>query len=213
MFVAGQIGWDAPGAFAPRPRGQVRQALLNIVAVLAEAGARPEHVVRMTWYVTDRDDYLAHAARDRRRLPRGDGPPLPGDGGRRGRRADGGRATGRDRGHRGGARGTLSRLRAWSTPSSSSTSPAGRSRRWASEQLAAIPEVTAVFSVAGRVDLVANVRVQNNEDLADVVAKRFLDVQGVDASRNAHRLPRLLARGPGGRLLDVEVVSTGALVS
>jgi DNA-binding Lrp family transcriptional regulator len=50
------------------------------------------------------------------------------------------------------------------------------------EQLAAIPEVTAVFSVAGRVDLVANVRVQNNEDLADVVARRFLDVQGVDAT-------------------------------
>jgi DNA-binding Lrp family transcriptional regulator len=50
------------------------------------------------------------------------------------------------------------------------------------EQLAEIPGVTALFSVAGRVDIVANVRVQNNEDLAEVVAKRFLDVPGVDAT-------------------------------
>ena len=39
--------------------GQVRQALANVVAVLAEAGARPEHIVRMTWYVTDKREYLA----------------------------------------------------------------------------------------------------------------------------------------------------------
>jgi enamine deaminase RidA (YjgF/YER057c/UK114 family) len=60
IFVGGQIGWDSAGAFAPDLAGQVRQALLNIVAVLAEADARPEHIARLTWYVTDRDDYLAH---------------------------------------------------------------------------------------------------------------------------------------------------------
>jgi enamine deaminase RidA (YjgF/YER057c/UK114 family) len=62
VFVAGQIGWDASGAFpAADLAGQVRQALANIVAVLAEAGAGPEHVVRLTWFVTDREEYLATA--------------------------------------------------------------------------------------------------------------------------------------------------------
>ena len=60
IFVGGQIGWDSTGAFAPGLAGQVRQALLNIVAVLAEADARPEHVARLTWYVTDLEDYLSH---------------------------------------------------------------------------------------------------------------------------------------------------------
>jgi enamine deaminase RidA (YjgF/YER057c/UK114 family) len=60
VFVGGQIGWDSRRIFAPDLAGQVRQALLNIVAVLAEADAKPEHVARLTWYVTDRDDYLAH---------------------------------------------------------------------------------------------------------------------------------------------------------
>ena len=60
VFVGGQIGWDATGAFAPGLVGQVRQALLNIVAVLAEADAKPEHVTRLTWYITDREDYLGH---------------------------------------------------------------------------------------------------------------------------------------------------------
>ena len=59
VFVAGQIGWDANGDFpsADLP-GQVRQTLSNVVAVLAEAGAGPEHVVRLTWYVVDREEYL-----------------------------------------------------------------------------------------------------------------------------------------------------------
>jgi enamine deaminase RidA (YjgF/YER057c/UK114 family) len=60
IFVAGQIGWDATLQF---PEGgmaaQVAQALRNIVAVLAEADARPEHVVRLTWYLTSREEYLA----------------------------------------------------------------------------------------------------------------------------------------------------------
>ena len=59
VFVAGQIGWDAqrklvPGGFV----AQAAQALANVVAVLREAGARPEHVVRLTWYVTSRAEYL-----------------------------------------------------------------------------------------------------------------------------------------------------------
>jgi enamine deaminase RidA (YjgF/YER057c/UK114 family) len=62
VFVAGQIGWDAQEQFpSERLADQARQALANIVAVLAEAGARPEHIVRMTWYVTSRRDYLEQA--------------------------------------------------------------------------------------------------------------------------------------------------------
>jgi enamine deaminase RidA (YjgF/YER057c/UK114 family) len=60
VFVAGQVGWDSAGVFAPDLPGQVRQALLNIVAVLAEADARPEHIARMTRYITSREEYLAH---------------------------------------------------------------------------------------------------------------------------------------------------------
>jgi enamine deaminase RidA (YjgF/YER057c/UK114 family) len=60
IFVAGQVGWDAEGHFASTQlAGQVRQALLNIVAVLAEADGKPEHIVRLTWYVTSRDEYHA----------------------------------------------------------------------------------------------------------------------------------------------------------
>ena len=60
IFVAGQIGLDAQGRFkSPRLADQVRQALSNICAVLAEAQAGPEHIVRLTWYVTSRDEYQA----------------------------------------------------------------------------------------------------------------------------------------------------------
>ena len=59
VFVGGMVGWDAnekfPKGFVP----QAKQALENILAVLVEGGARPEHVVRMTWYVLDMDEYLA----------------------------------------------------------------------------------------------------------------------------------------------------------
>ncbi|HEX3463217.1 MAG TPA: RidA family protein [Candidatus Elarobacter sp.] len=59
VFVSGQIGWDEHGRFqADEIAGQVRQALRNVVAVLAEAGARPEDVARMTWYVTSKQEYL-----------------------------------------------------------------------------------------------------------------------------------------------------------
>ena len=60
VSVAGQVGWDASGRFQTDDfAGQTRQALANAVAVLAEAGARPEHIVRMTWYVTSKAEYLA----------------------------------------------------------------------------------------------------------------------------------------------------------
>jgi enamine deaminase RidA (YjgF/YER057c/UK114 family) len=61
VFVAGQIGWDATGAFpAADLPGQVRQTLANVLAVVAEGGGGPEHVARMTWYLVDRADYLAN---------------------------------------------------------------------------------------------------------------------------------------------------------
>lgn len=60
VFIAGMIGWDAQGRFHSDDfAAQTRQALSNVVAVLAEAGGRPEHIVRMTWYVTDKREYLA----------------------------------------------------------------------------------------------------------------------------------------------------------
>jgi len=60
IFVAGMIGWDAQGVFHTDDlAGQVRQALQNIVEVLREGGAQPEHIVRMTWYVTDKREYVA----------------------------------------------------------------------------------------------------------------------------------------------------------
>lgn len=60
VFVAGMIGWDEHGRFPSDDFvEQARQALLNVVAVLKVAGARPEHIVRLTWYVTDKQEYLA----------------------------------------------------------------------------------------------------------------------------------------------------------
>lgn len=63
IYVAGMIGWDAEGVFHSDDLvEQVRQAMQNIVDVLAAGGARPEHIVRMTWYITDKRDYLAKQA-------------------------------------------------------------------------------------------------------------------------------------------------------
>lgn len=62
VFVAGQIGWNAQCQWESDDLvAQVRQALLNVRAVLAEAGALPEHIARMTWYLTDKREYLARA--------------------------------------------------------------------------------------------------------------------------------------------------------
>ena len=60
VFVAGQVGWNAEQAFESDDFAtQTEQALRNIVEVLAEAGARPEHIVRLTWYVTSKQEYIA----------------------------------------------------------------------------------------------------------------------------------------------------------
>jgi enamine deaminase RidA (YjgF/YER057c/UK114 family) len=60
VFVAGMIGWNKDGQFETHDfAGQVHQALSNIVAVVREAGGGPEHIVRLTWFVTDKQEYLA----------------------------------------------------------------------------------------------------------------------------------------------------------
>ena len=60
VSIAGQIGWNAQCAFETDDfAAQARQALANVVAVLAEAGGRPEHLVRITWYVLDKREYVA----------------------------------------------------------------------------------------------------------------------------------------------------------
>ena len=59
VFIAGQVGWDAQQRWQARDfAGQFRQALQNILDVLKEAHGRPEHLVRLTWYVLDRQEYL-----------------------------------------------------------------------------------------------------------------------------------------------------------
>jgi enamine deaminase RidA (YjgF/YER057c/UK114 family) len=60
VFIAGQVGWTGQGEWRERSfAGQFRQALENILAVLREANGRPEHIVRLTWYVLDKKEYLA----------------------------------------------------------------------------------------------------------------------------------------------------------
>jgi enamine deaminase RidA (YjgF/YER057c/UK114 family) len=59
IYVAGQVGWDAQRRFPETLAAQVRQTLENIVAVLKEADARPEHLVRLTWYLTSLEEYRA----------------------------------------------------------------------------------------------------------------------------------------------------------
>lgn len=60
VFTAGVVGWDSEERFVAKDlAGQFRQLLINTLAILAEDGAGPEHIARMTWYVTSRDDYVA----------------------------------------------------------------------------------------------------------------------------------------------------------
>jgi len=60
VFLSGMVGWNAQREFAAKDFvGQVRQALQNIVEVLNQAKAKPEHIVRMTWYVIDKSEYMA----------------------------------------------------------------------------------------------------------------------------------------------------------
>ena len=62
VFVSGVVGWNAQGEFAGSDFvAQVRQALLNIVEILKQAQAKPEHIARMTWYVVDKNEYLSAA--------------------------------------------------------------------------------------------------------------------------------------------------------
>ena len=60
VFIAGMVGWDEHGVFAGDDfASQAKKALQNVVDVLREADGKPEHIVRMTWYVTDKREYLA----------------------------------------------------------------------------------------------------------------------------------------------------------
>lgn len=60
VFIAGQVGWTGEGKWEARDfAGQFKQTLKNIVEVLAQAGGRPQHIVRLTWYVLDKQEYLA----------------------------------------------------------------------------------------------------------------------------------------------------------
>jgi enamine deaminase RidA (YjgF/YER057c/UK114 family) len=62
VFLSGMVGWNAQGRFTSSDFiAQVRQTLLNIVEVLREANAKPEHIARMTWYVLDKNEYLTAA--------------------------------------------------------------------------------------------------------------------------------------------------------
>jgi enamine deaminase RidA (YjgF/YER057c/UK114 family) len=60
VVTGGVVGWDVAGRFADGFVAQVRQTLENIVAILAEGGARPDHLVRLTWYVVDMDEYVSN---------------------------------------------------------------------------------------------------------------------------------------------------------
>lgn len=60
VVTGGVVGWDVAGRFADGFAAQVRQTLENIVAILAEGGARPDHLVRLTWYVVDMDEYVSN---------------------------------------------------------------------------------------------------------------------------------------------------------
>ena len=116
VFVAGQIGWDATGTIVSDDLvDQLRQTLENTLAVLREAGAGPQHVARMTWYVTDKREYLARARELGEAYRALMGTPLSGDGGGRGQGADRGPRQGRDRDHRGRAEVTAPAI-ARSTP-------------------------------------------------------------------------------------------------
>jgi len=63
IFMAGQIGWNAEQRFESRDFvAQTRQALQNVIAILREAGGRPQHITRLTWFVVDKNEYLSRLA-------------------------------------------------------------------------------------------------------------------------------------------------------
>ena len=98
IFVSGMVGWDAEGKFVSNEFvGQARQALKNIVEVLAEAKAKPEHIARMTWYVIRQERISRSVKRTGRRVSRNNRRSLPGDDGCRGGGIDRRSGKGRDR--------------------------------------------------------------------------------------------------------------------
>ena len=103
VVTGGVIGWDVQQNLAPDFIGQVRQTLSNIADILAEGGARPQHLVRLTWYVVDIEEYLACPERTRPRLPRDFWRALPGDGAGAGGAPGREGGAGRDRSHGGRA--------------------------------------------------------------------------------------------------------------
>ena len=88
VFIAGQVGWDPrSGRFeSARLADQAAQALENVLAVLAQANGGPEHIARMTWYLTSRTEYLAQLEEIGAAYRQDDGQALPGDDRRRGDR-------------------------------------------------------------------------------------------------------------------------------
>ncbi len=111
VFLAGQIGWNAEQQFESDDFiAQTRQALSNIVTLVQEAGGQVEHIVRLTWFVTEKKEYLARAARTRSGLSRGAGPALPGDDFGSSRGAGRGSRQGRDRGDGGHSEVSVRRL-------------------------------------------------------------------------------------------------------
>jgi enamine deaminase RidA (YjgF/YER057c/UK114 family) len=62
LFISGQVGWDEAGTFSPDLIEQIHRALQNVRAIVQAAGARPEQIARLTWYVTDRQAYKARRA-------------------------------------------------------------------------------------------------------------------------------------------------------
>ena len=99
LFVAGQIGWNARGEFESDDFvAQLEQALQNVVAVLHAGGAKPEDLVRMTWYITDKAAYVARRREIGAAYRACDRPPFSGDDAGRGDRVAGGPGARRDRG-------------------------------------------------------------------------------------------------------------------
>ena len=101
LHVGGQIGWTAAQVFeASDFCGQMEQALANIRAVVEAAGGTPADIARLTWFVTDKREYLARQREIGDAYRRRHGPAFPGNVGGRRRRPDRGCRAGRDRSHR-----------------------------------------------------------------------------------------------------------------
>ena len=103
VVTGGVIGWDHQERLASGFVAQVRQALSNIAAILAEGDARPEHLVRLTWYVVDMEEYLSNLKELGRDLSGDLRHALSRDGAGAGRSPGRKGCAGRDRGDRGGA--------------------------------------------------------------------------------------------------------------